>query len=61
MVTQIYHSESVQTFYIKSTDTKPSGCKNGDIVVYVNTGERYMYDEENNLWRGIRGVEVEYE
>ena len=48
-------------FYGLSTDTKPtdtltaSGAKivNGSIFVEVDTGDLYLYDEENSEWNKI--------
>lgn len=34
----------------KSTDTKPSGVANGATFLEIDTGAKYMYDEENGEW-----------
>lgn len=34
----------------KSTDTKPSGVANGTTFLEIDTGAKYMYDEENGEW-----------
>lgn len=33
-----------------STDTKPSGITNGSTFLEIDTGTRYMYDEEGDEW-----------
>ena len=33
-----------------STDTKPTGFANGSIILEVDTGKFYVYDEENAEW-----------
>lgn len=33
-----------------SSDTKPSGIANGAIFLEIDTGAKYMYDEENGEW-----------
>ena len=34
-----------------STDTKPTDVANGSILVEMDTGTAYMFDEENSTWR----------
>lgn len=34
-----------------STDTKPIDAKNGDVFNAIDTNTRYIFDEENHIWR----------
>lgn len=36
-----------------STDPKPTDWDNGSIYYEMDTGKVYMYDEENDIWRGL--------
>ena len=34
-----------------STDTKPTdGVRNGSVFIEIDTGKRYLFDEENKEW-----------
>lgn len=50
MRTQVYTQSSVNHYHCLSTDTKPTGCPNGSTLVEIDTGDEYLYDEENAVW-----------
>ena len=33
-----------------STDSKPTGCRNGDGFIEIDTGKLYLYNEEGAAW-----------
>lgn len=45
-----------ETFYGLSTDTKPTvefeelSIRNGQLFIEMDTGDGYMYDQENETW-----------
>lgn len=36
-----------------STDTKPTNVANGSTFDEMDTGKRYMFDEEANTWQEV--------
>lgn len=54
MVTQDLCDGCVQIFYMKSTDSAPTGATNGSVIIEVDTGNAYMYDLDNNFWWAIK-------
>lgn len=36
-----------------STDTKPTDWENGSVLIEIDTGKVYVYDEENTIWREL--------
>lgn len=36
-----------------STDTKPMDWENGSILLEMDTGKIYIFDEQNALWRKL--------
>ena len=58
MVTQDMNENSIQTIYLTSDETKPSGLANGSVVIEVDTAARYRYDAENDIWYPAGYVEV---
>lgn len=38
-----------------STDTKPTGITNGSTFLEIDTGTKYMYDEEGDEWCEMPG------
>ena len=51
MVTQEMNKSSTQIFYVKSSDEKPTaGVSNGSLAIEVDTGSRFRFDEENEIW-----------
>lgn len=50
MVTQEYNSSSIQILYLSSSDSKPTNCDNGSVVVEVDTGKTFRFDAEHITW-----------
>lgn len=51
MVTQELNDSSIQYLYMKSSDVKPTeGISNGSVIVEVDTGKHFRFDEENRVW-----------
>ena len=34
-----------------STDTKPTNCGNGALLLEIDTSKIYVYDEQHAIWR----------
>lgn len=39
-----------------STDTKPTNCANGSILIEMDTGSIYMFDEAGTEWLEVAGA-----
>lgn len=51
MVTQGYNESSIQIFYLSSSDTKPTeNVTNGSVIIEVDTGKQFVFDEEHTTW-----------
>ena len=50
MVTQEYNRDSIQILYLTSSESKPTECSNGSIVIEVDTGKYFRFDKENAIW-----------
>ena len=40
----------VKDYVCLSTDTKPVGVSNGSMLLEMDTGKIYVFDEQNNNW-----------
>lgn len=59
MVTQDLNDSSIQYLYMNSSDVKPTdGITNGSVIVEVDTGKHFRYDEENHVWYDFGYVSV---
>jgi hypothetical protein len=46
----IFNVNGQTQIYQLSTDTKPDHAANGTLLVEMDTGKLYTYDEENKQW-----------
>lgn len=44
-----------RVFYCLSTDTKPTGVGNGDVLIEMDTGKVYLYDADGAEWLEVGG------
>ena len=58
MVTQRYNENSIQVIYLKSSETKPTNTDNGSVVVEVDTGKCFRFDEENSRYYECNYMDV---
>ena len=50
----VQNGKKLVSLALKSTDSKPtSGVMNGSTCIEVNTGKKYVYDEEGSQWTEI--------
>lgn len=59
MVTQEYNCGSIQVLFLTSSDTKPTDdISNGSVIIEVDTGKKFRFDEENLTWYDFGYVKV---
>ena len=46
----IFNNNGQTVIYQLSTDAKPDHAANGTLLVEMDTGKLYVYDEENKQW-----------
>ena len=44
-----------QTYYGKSTDSKPTDCGNGSCFIEMDTGKVYFFNLAGNAWIEVGG------
>lgn len=59
MITQEYNRSSIQILFLTSSDTKPTDdISNGSVIIEVDTGKEFRFDEENLTWYDFGYVKV---
>ena len=50
MYTQRVNYGMTETYVGLSTDPKPTSADNGDSLVEIDTGKKFLFDKENGVW-----------
>lgn len=60
MLTQQLNENSIQILYCKSTDTKPTDCDNGSIIMEIDTSKYYKFSKSNTTWYEVPYTQIDW-